>query len=169
MCVLSKQICRLAMLLCGVIPFYSVHTVQAEENCQQLPSPIEAIECLSKRLDEQQKRFDAVISADKKWIGEPTGLQGAAGQKGASGQKGARGQKGDRGQKGATGSGGPRGPAGTGLKLRVFNFGTGESTKKTWFKSQNAANRRCRKEGFSTGFLIGESADGKNYHVACLK
>ncbi|MBD1933347.1 MULTISPECIES: hypothetical protein [Cyanophyceae] len=50
-----------------------------------------------------------------------------------------------------------------------FVPGTGEDTKKNWFDSQTAAHRYCKDNGFQTGFLIGESPDGKTYYVACLK
>jgi DNA repair exonuclease SbcCD ATPase subunit len=47
--------------------------------------------------------------------------------------------------------------------------GTGENAKKNWWESQNYAHRYCRNIGYETGFMIGESADGVNYPIACLK
>ena len=54
----------------------------------------------------------AVISAEGKWVGDPTGLvgpQGASGEKGDPGIQGTQGEKGDKGDKGDTGAQGLQG------------------------------------------------------------
>ena len=44
-----------------------------------------------------------------------------------------------------------------------------EDTRKDWWKAQNAAHRHCNLLGYRTGFMVGESPDGKIYPIVCLK
>lgn len=107
----------------------------------------------------------------EKGIPGPTGPRGPEGPPGRQGERGIQGIQGIPGPKGETGEPGPPGKDGKNAEvaIRHFNPGTGESTKQNWFASQNRTNRECRKHGFKTGFLIGESPDGHKYFIACLK
>jgi hypothetical protein len=55
------------------------------------------------------------------------------------------------------------------LLLTQFTSDRGEDTKKDWWKAQNAAHKHCQQLGYQSGFMIGESPDGKIYPIVCLK